>query len=334
MKQFVVYILIFFIMYIILHNIFFITVIEGFIKKIEKKAKKTGKAVEKTAKQTGKAVEKTADKAIKGLTSLDPTKAIKELEKMIKNIDKNVKQINTKFTSNFNNLSNNVKQINTKFTLNFNKLSNNVKQINTKFTSNINNSIKNIQKIDNNVKQIDNELTKSTNDIKNFGNEIEKIGKSIEEIPKQIDETVLGKFNKFFTQLGDILNNGIIKPLETLFIGLGNVFVQIFSILMLIGNKIITLPGCIFYYIFDGIFAAIYGIYKLILPTFLMKWVINPIASVFNWFLDLFGYNKASRRCRAFNIKQEVRNMDDEFKQIDKSFKKDFGKLDFSKIKL
>jgi hypothetical protein len=191
-----------------------------------------------------------------------------------------------------------------------------------------------IKELESWIKNIDKDLKKTTKQVQKAGNDIKNIDKDIKNFPKQIDNQVIGKFTKFFTQLGDILNKGIIKPLETLFIGIGNIFVQIFNILMLIGNKIVGLPGCIFYYIFDGIFAAIYGIFKLILPRFLMKWIIDPIASFFNFFLDWFGYNAASRRCRAFNVNQEVNKMNNQLTNIDKSFKKDFGKLDFKKIKL
>jgi ABC-type multidrug transport system fused ATPase/permease subunit len=170
--------------------------------------------------------------------------------------------------------------------------------------------------------------------IKDIDKGLKKTTKDIEKLPKQIDNQVLSKFTKFFTQLGDILNKGIINPLTALFIGIGNVFMQIFNILILIGNKIASLPGCILYFVFDGIFASIYGVLRLILPKFLMKWIINPIASVFNWFLDLVGYNQASRRCYAFNVDDEVNKMNNQFNNIDKAFKKDFGKLDFSKINL
>jgi flagellar hook-basal body complex protein FliE len=292
--------------YILLMLLLFIYIIlfirpftEGFTKKIEKGVKKTTKSAKKTTKSASKDVEKAAKSASKdvekaaksaskdvenvaknvekGITSLDPTKAIRDLEKMIKDIGRSLNSLGSS------------------------------------------------------VKTISKEFNQLNNRVNNSFNEIKKVS---EDLPKQIDNQVIGKFTSFFTQLGDILNNGIIKPMEALFIGLGNIFVEIFNIFKLIGNKIVSLPGCIFYYIFDGIFAAIYGIFTLLLPRFIIKWIIDPIVSVFSFFLDWFGYTWASRRCRSFKVNEEVRKMNNQLLKINKSFNKDFGNLDFSKIKL
>ena len=168
--------------------------------------------------------------------------------------------------------------------------------------------------------------------VKEVKQNVDDINKEIKNMPTQINDTVTGKFTNVFAQLGDVLNNGLVKPLNALFVGIGNIFMQIFGIFTLIGNKITSLPGCILYFIFDGIFASIYGIFKLVLPNFIISWIINPIANGCNVILDFIGYNSASRKCYAFNVDDEVSKMSNNLNNIDSSFKKDFGNLDFSKI--
>jgi hypothetical protein len=174
--------------------------------------------------------------------------------------------------------------------------------------------------------------------IKELEKVIKKIQNDLKKIPKQIDDKILSKFTKFFTQLGSILNKGIVKPLETLFIGIGNIFVFLFQILKMIGDKIVSLPGCILYYIFDSILAGIFGTLRTIFQVLRLKvinrWIINPIENGINNVLDWIGYTDASRRCYAFNVNKEVDKMNNGFQKIDKEFKSNFGKLNFNEIKL
>ena len=185
-----------------------------------------------------------------------------------------------------------------------------------------------------------------------IGKSVSSIGKSVKKLPKQIDSKMesLGKkiekntvsfFKKkmasIFTQLGAVFKNGLIDPIFSLIIGIGSIFVFLFEVLKLIIDKIISLPNCILFYVFGSIGSFSNMIYKMVLPKFLRN-IIHTLYSytfkiIFDWIGNVTGYTYKSKRCYAFNVKDEISNMTKKFKKIDKDFKNDFGRLDFSKIK-
>ena len=69
-----------------------------------------------------------------------------------------------------------------------------------------------------------------------------------EEVKKQTLDIVTVKLESVFIQIGDILNDGLVKPMLVLFKGIGEIFIQIFNILKMIAYKIISLPDCIMPY--------------------------------------------------------------------------------------
>ena len=96
------------------------------------------------------------------------------------------------------------------------------------------------EKLPKQIDSIDNKLTgkvtemsnKINDNVKNMGKEIEKnTVEKMEQIGKQIEKNTIdiftNKLKSIFTQLGDMFNKGLIKPILNLFIGIGNIFVQI-----------------------------------------------------------------------------------------------------------
>jgi predicted PurR-regulated permease PerM len=192
------------------------------------------------------------------------------------------------------------------------------------------------------IKDIPNELNnidkKFTQQVTKVGSQLEKkteeMGKNIE---KKIVTGITVKLKSLFTQLGEIFNNGLIKPILTLFNGIGNIFMQIFGILKQIGNKIASLPNCIITYIIKGSIDSVESIYNKIMPNFLK----NIISFVYKYTLryvfyiigDITGYSDSVDKCYNFNVSTSVDKINSSLSDINSSFKQDFGKLNFSSIK-
>ena len=179
--------------------------------------------------------------------------------------------------------------------------------------------------------------------IKNATNELQNtIGSQIMSTMKQIESTfndlIVKKFVSVFTQLGDILKKGIIDPLMALFTGIGDIFLQIFNIIKMIGDKIISLPTCMPFYMVNGFFSFMIGIIKYIVPGFIFDFFNNiyqwTFGIVINWVLDFIGWNDANRKCYAFNVDDEVSQMDQNLKDISNSFISGFGNINFNTIKI
>lgn len=186
--------------------------------------------------------------------------------------------------------------------------------------------------VSNGIKQAEKTTTKAVNQID------DKLKDFKNTVLKEANDLVIKKIENLFTGLGKVLNDGIVKPLIALFTGIGNIFMQLFEILKKMGYKIVSLPGCILFYLINGTVSSILGIISIFVPS----WIERPIASIWNatfgklidWFLGLVGYTAASKKCYGFNVDEEIDNMNDSFKKIGKSFTKDFGRLDFKKIKV
>ena len=171
---------------------------------------------------------------------------------------------------------------------------------------------------------------------------IDQIDEKLKEIEKTViektEKLVLDKITNLFEGLGKVLYDAIVAPLRSLFAGLGSVFMQIFEILKQIGYKIVSLPGCILFYLINGTVSSILGIISIFIPS----WIENPIVSIWNatfgklidWFLGVIGYTAASRKCYGFNVDEEIDKMNTSFKKIGDSFSKDFGRFNFKSIKI
>lgn len=162
--------------------------------------------------------------------------------------------------------------------------------------------------------------------------DIGKMGKTINGLIKKIG-SIEKKIKNIFTQIPKVLNNSIVKPFLALFTGLGNVFVQLYNILKKIGYKIVSLPGCILYFIIGTTTSAVMRFISWLTPG----WIERPISTIWkatfgkllSWILKWIGYTDASRKCYAFNVDQEIDKMRNGFKKTAKAFKKGFGKVKF-----
>jgi F0F1-type ATP synthase membrane subunit b/b' len=188
------------------------------------------------------------------------------------------------------------------------------------------------KKVGDGLKTIEKTTTKAIDQID------EKLKKIQKTIMEQTEKLVLDKIGKIFTGLGKVLYDAIVAPLRTLFAGLGNIIMQIFEILKQIGYKIVSLPGCILFYLINGTVSSILGIISAFIPS----WIEKPIASIWNatfgklidWFLGVVGYKSASKKCYGFDVNEEIDKMNKSFKKIGDSFTKDFGRFDFKSIKI
>lgn len=196
-------------------------------------------------------------------------------------------------------------------------------------------STKDIDKIFNQTNKIMGIAEKIPKQVNSVSDEIKKAPK---QIISEVETVVTKKLQSVFTQIGDIFMDGIVKPILAVFIGIQTIFVQIFNILKKIVDKIISLPSCMFTYLFKTIIDTFYSIYAYIIPKFIR----SPVSTIYNYTLrfivdpiaEYSGYNSSVRRCYGFNVDKEVDKMNQKLQDIDKSFKKDFGKLNFNKIKI
>jgi hypothetical protein len=196
-------------------------------------------------------------------------------------------------------------------------------------------SAKDIDKIFNQTNKIMGIAEKIPNQVNSVSNEIKNAPR---QIISEVETVVTQKLRSVFTQIGDIFMDGIVRPIITVFIGIQTIFIQIFNILKKIVDKIISLPSCMFTYLFKTTIDTIYAIYASIIPRFIR----SPISTIYKYTLrfivdpiaEYSGYNSSVKRCYGFNVDKEVDKMNEKLNDIDKSFKKDFGKLNFNKIKI
>lgn len=211
----------------------------------------------------------------------------------------------------------------------------------TKVVGTIPNEINNIgkklsQEVTQQVNSVDKKLTQQVN---SMGDEIVK---KTEQMGKEIEKNTVNfltkKLGSIFTQLGDIFNKGIVEPILAIFNGFGNIFVQIFNILKEIGNKIVSLPNCIFTYAIKESLNTLDYFYDRIIPKFfrnILSFIYRyTFRYVFEFIGYITGYTDNVKKCYGFNVSSEVDKMNSSINNIGKTFKNDFGRLDFSKIKI
>ena len=204
-------------------------------------------------------------------------------------------------------------------------------------------------------------------------NKIEDVGEGIIDEVWNALKVVFEEIKKFFVEriacifveFGMLIFNTIISPIIDMFVGLGLVFYELFKIIMLIINKIISLPGCSAYYMGDAVMGAIGVVLKSFVPNFLKSWfrwtrdnivipiwqfvwmgifyvalgiqfIINLIPGsnidLVGFVKDPFGYQAARNKCFAFPIKNNVKNMEKIFIGIGDSFASAFGDTDYGAI--
>lgn len=200
----------------------------------------------------------------------------------------------------------------------------------------IKNVTTNVQKIPDEINNIDKKLTQQVTNVEStILKKTEEMGKEIE---KNTTNLLKDKLQSIFIQIGDIFNKGLIDPILALFNGIGNIFIQIFNILKEIGNKIVSLPNCIITYGITETINTLNFIYETITPKFLKNFI-SPIYKytlgyIFGFIGYITGYTSSVERCYGFNISTQVDNINSSLNDINSSFKNNFGKIDFSQIKV
>jgi len=154
-----------------------------------------------------------------------------------------------------------------------------------------------------------------------------KLSGFMKEVERVTKDVVIGKLKSFFDQIKNILDQAIVHPFKTLFLGIGNVFVSIFNILKLIGDKITGLPSCIPAYMIYGTINGISTFLQSFLPTFLMDILSFFYKYTINVIFDWTGINSWIDGCTSFNVDDEVNSMNNTFKNISNTFKSDFGNI-------
>jgi hypothetical protein len=171
---------------------------------------------------------------------------------------------------------------------------------------------------------------------------MDQIPKQLEDMGKKIEENTINvltkKLTSIFTQLGDMFYQGLILPLFELFKAIGQVFEQFGNILMTIGNKIGSLPGCIIIYAIQSTIDTIFFIYRKLVPGFIRSYLSivydYTLGYVFGFIGWITGYTAAYNSCYGFNVEDEVKRINKGFSNAGESFTKNFGKLDFTKIRI
>jgi hypothetical protein len=210
----------------------------------------------------------------------------------------------------------------------------------------LNNMTNTIDKLVSVADDIPKEINNIKNDVSNSVNKIEQVGNTITneiddkltDFLTKVENLVINKIKSFFTQFGNILNDGLVNPIIVLFEGIGYMFLAIFDILKEIANKIISLPSCILIYMFGTIYDTLYAIYAYICPNFIRKYI-NYIYNIIiqtpiDFILNITGFSSTINKCYSFNVNSEINKMQNQFSKINTTFKTDFGKLDFASIQL
>ena len=179
-------------------------------------------------------------------------------------------------------------------------------------------------------------IDKATKRIDNIVDQLEGIPQLIKDQIKDKMEWVLGKIKQLGENIGNVITGGIVDPFKLLFVAIGNVFVQLFYILMKIGNKIKSLPGCSVLYMFQSVFATINAIYKYFMPGFLVSFFSTIYAYTLKipleYISSLFGLDDWWTKCFAFDVNKQIKSIKTKFNDANKEFKSTFGHMDFKEL--
>lgn len=220
---------------------------------------------------------------------------------------------------------------------------------------------KQINSVKNFANQVKNTITKEINNVvgtmnklmKQVKNKIESVAKMIINKIKEFGEKIV----KMFKAFGEIIYDGIILPIAHFFAGFAKIFRELFEILMKIVHKIISLPDCMPFYMFSGMYNMMNTFYKMIVPKFIReifkmiyKYLIVPLLKVIyyvfiyplEFILNLMGMSivkpyqqwrkKTKKKCYDFNVDKQIKNMGRTFSKMAREFAQNFGRLDFSKL--
>jgi len=189
-------------------------------------------------------------------------------------------------------------------------------------------------------KEIENKVNSAVKKIEKEGNRItnlidDKFMWFIGEVEKSVKDIVNNKILGFFNELGRALERGLVDPIVVLFTGIGQVFVLLVDILMMIISKITSLPDCVPYY---G-WGAGSGMAKKFMPGWLNsivgffvslgQWIVNllkPLLVLIG--IDVDGWRKAiKKKCYDFPAKRKTEEMENVMKKAGDHFIKNFGRI-------
>jgi F0F1-type ATP synthase membrane subunit b/b' len=195
------------------------------------------------------------------------------------------------------------------------------------FMDKVNKAVTDVENVGKKVKAIPGEIKKVERKINSEGKKISKtIDSKLKKLLKQVETLVTKKLKNFFMSFINSLKRALVDPLLTLFKAIGNVFVQLFAILVKLGNKIGSLPNCVPYYGIVGVYVAVRNFWKRIIPSSVWK-IIEKVGDKLQPVLDLLGYKKIKKRCYDFNVNGEINSIRTGFTKSGKHFKRDFGKF-------
>lgn len=194
------------------------------------------------------------------------------------------------------------------------------------------------EKIPKEVSSIKDEIVDSANVVKDSVNQIDnKLEDFLEKVKKTTIDIVTDKIYSVLKQIGDVFNDGLINPIVVLFKGISNIFIGIFGILKQIVDKIISLPGCILPYMIFSISSTIQSVYSSIMPNVIKNAIYTvhtyTLKYITDWFYEYLGIDKYNS-CYRFGVTDEINKIESNAKEIGDVFSKDFGRLDFTKIKV
>ena len=170
----------------------------------------------------------------------------------------------------------------------------------------------------------------------------EEIEDKVLAIEKEVEGRVTGVLSSLktmFPRLGEnikkILIKAIVDPFKTLFMGIGQIFVDVFALIKMIIDKIVGLPSCMIFYMIAGIESATIGFISFICGKILPTFIMNFFTSVYNGIiqflvkpvLDFVGYTKAYDKCTGFDTNSAVNDMNSQLSNISKAFTNDWGKI-------
>ena len=269
----------------------------------------------------------------------DINKVVGKIDNVVKvagEIPSKITGLSSQITSGINNATNQIqKNVVGKFTELETTLQNQAssatdqiqKNVVGKFTELENTLEKKVSSMTDKVQDVIGEAKDSVNQVKN----------ELNQLDNKITNLVTVKIGSFFKQLGDIFEDGFVKPFKTLFESLGVIFIQLFNILKKIGYKISSLPSCIIPFAIQSCINTFNAIYSAIMPNFLEK----PLRLLYKYTLGIIvkfisyitGYDKYYNKCFGFNVEDEIDKMNKEAGDVRRAFIKSWG-LNFSKIKI
>ena len=169
--------------------------------------------------------------------------------------------------------------------------------------------------------------------------QIDTVKDMIDDVRDLVEEQIndlISRIKDFGKNIGNVINGGIVDPFIALFEAIGNVFAQLFNIIIELGEKVKSMPGCTFMYIFQGSIDAVFGIINWILPKFIedfFKMIYRytlkiPVDFIAEW----SGYNDYYDKCYKFDVKSEVNSIKQSFNEASSEFKNSFGDMNFDDV--